>query len=117
MSGGRFCVEDKMAFSDSDFVKLNLPAGASFNINVVVMTVDTAVTNALADGGGRAAALAILWGMLESDNVQSETIGKYSYMKWKMRGSDFWRLQAVSASGLGVQNVTPRDGGCWPGVW
>jgi hypothetical protein len=90
--------DDATGFTDSDFIKLNLPNGVSFSINSVSMTLDQAVSNALAEGNTRAGALVILFTMLESDHLQSETMGKYSYTKYGMRGSDYWRMQAVSAS-------------------
>lgn len=100
-----------MAFADSDFVKLNLPEGTSFTRNGVTISVADAVTNALDEAGSREGALVILFTMLEADHLKSETIGKYSYERWGMRGSDYWRLQSASISMSGsdaAPNVTFR---------
>jgi len=100
-----------MAFTDSDFVAMNLPPGVTFAINGVTMTVASAIQNALDEKGTRAGALGMLYAMLESDNLQSETIGKYSYTKYQMRGSDYWKLQdAGSGMDATPPNVPIRPG-------
>lgn len=88
-----------MSFTDSEFIALNLPPGVNFSYNGVTRTLTNAIADALEESGNsRELALAELFTFLESDNVQSETIGKYSYQKWKMRGSDWWRMQAAAGS-------------------
>lgn len=100
------------SYSDSDFVKLNLPPGVNFAINGVTLSLDDMVTASLAETGSRFGALAQLYAMIESDQLQSETIGRYSYTKWKMSGSDYWRLQALSdSSAFAAPSVVPR--GCY----
>lgn len=94
-----------MAFEDADFIKLNLPDGVSFAINGLTMSLDEVITAALDEAGSREGALAMLFTMLESDHLQSETLGKYSYTRWGMRGSDYWRLQASSAA---ISNNPPN---------
>jgi hypothetical protein len=106
-----------MAFSDIDFVKLNLPGGTSFEQNGVSLSLDDAIANALAEAGSRAGALAMLFRMLENDQFKSETIGKYSYERWNMAGSEYWALQAAAGSPAGgAPSVILRPstlGGCW----
>lgn len=94
-----------MAFSDSDFVKLNLPDGVSFDINGTGLSLDDAITASLDETGSRFLCLAQLFTMLESDHLQSEKIKYYSYSKWGLRGSDYWRLQA---SGAGMDGTPPN---------
>jgi hypothetical protein len=64
-------------------------------------------------GGNKFLALAWIYEALESDQFQSETIGKYSYQRWKMRGSDRWKMKAATAAlaGLdGAPDVALRPG-------
>lgn len=85
-----------------------LPDGVSFSRNGVTVTVAGLIADVLARSdvnGVKELALAMLFQMLEADHLQSETIGKYSYQKWGMRGSDYWRLQAASIT---LSNTPPN---------
>lgn len=66
--------------SDEDWIKLQLPAGASFTKNGVTLTVAQAVTAALTDNDdNRFLAVADLLDMLAADEGRkTETIGPYS---------------------------------------
>jgi hypothetical protein len=86
-----------MAFTDAQFVAMNLPAGASFSRNGITMTAADAITAALDEANdSRAGALVILFLMLEADHLQSESLGAYSYSRYQMRGSDYWRIQQMA---------------------
>lgn len=110
--------------TDSDFIALNLPAGVSFSRNGVIVAVVGLIDDVMTlpeVNGVKELALAILFQMLESDHLKSETIGKYSYDKWGMRGSDYWRLQAASVA---MTNTPPnvalrplRPASCGRTVW
>jgi len=76
-------------------VMVNLPPNVGLTINGVTITA-TGVLALPEVNGSVPLALWWIFRALESDNMQSETIGKYSYSKWKMKASDYWKLQASS---------------------
>lgn len=98
------------------FIKLMLPSGVSFSKNGITLTLDEVIEGVLDQvDDSQELALAMLFEMLESDHLQSETIGKYSYTRWAMKGSVYWRLQAASAqldTGSAVPNVQLRGPSC-----
>ena len=115
-----FLWDTDMPFTDQQFVTMALPQGVNFNINGISMSVATAVQNALDEQGSREMALSQLFQILESDHTQSQEMDQYSYKKWNMRGSDYWRIQANSSSVDANQpNVTIRPTTIrnWWGNW
>lgn len=108
------------AFTDTDFIALNLPDGFSFNKNGVIRPLADGIAGILAMpqvNGVKELALATIYQMIEDQQFKSETIGRYSYMRDGMKQSDYWRLQAagsqLSAQAPGV--IVRRDYGAMCG--
>lgn len=98
--------------TDSELILINLPNGTApdgvFEINGVFFTPDD-ILDLPEVNGSVPRALAYIFRCLESDQKRAESIGKYSYEKYLMRGSDYWNLQAASASlGAAAPNVALR---------